>query len=127
VNVNIIHKTTCFISCKKCNSCKICGKQLQYHLSSGNDECDYCEELKRQKENEIIEEERQKELEKKKIIFQNKWKKSKPLEKLSFYGKEKLLVLAKQKNISGRYNMTKKELIDELSLIVTENDFPIKK
>jgi hypothetical protein len=58
--------------------------------------------------------------------FINNFKKSSPNDKLKFYGKQKLLTLAKNKKIKGLYTMTKNELINNLSSIVSEQDFPIK-
>ena len=58
--------------------------------------------------------------------FINNWNKSSPNDKLKFYGKQKLLTLAKNKKIKGLYTMTKDESIHSLSLIVSEQDFPIK-
>ena len=58
--------------------------------------------------------------------FSAKWINSSPIQKLSLYGKEKLLILAKNKNINIPRNIKKGELINILSNSISENDFPIK-
>lgn len=58
--------------------------------------------------------------------FMNKWKNASPIDKLKFYGKQKLIVLAKRKDIKGYTKMSKKELFNILKNIVSDNDFPIK-
>jgi hypothetical protein len=54
------------------------------------------------------------------------WKSASPSEKLKWYGKEKLLILAKQKSICGRSKMSKDILVRHLSEIVIDTDFPIR-
>ena len=61
----------------------------------------------------------------KKNNFNNAWKTSSPQEKLNLYGIEKLKILAKNKNI-GISKYKKQELINILSPLVNEKDFPIK-
>ena len=58
--------------------------------------------------------------------FNNKWNKSSPPEKLTVYGIKKLKILAKNKKIKGFSKYKKKELIDLLTPLVNEKDFPIK-
>ena len=60
-----------------------------------------------------------------KILFNQKWKKSTPQEKLQFYGLEKLKILAKNKGIKNisRYNNC--YLLNTLIPIVNDSDFPI--
>ena len=62
----------------------------------------------------------------KKYEFHNKWKNTSPLEKLHLHGSEKLKILAKNKKIKGYSKYKKHELINILSPLVNENDFPIK-
>jgi len=87
--------------------CKICGKEIK-QIGKEDITCQICKE--KEEKNKFI----------------NKWKKASPAKKLEFYGKTKLLILAKNKKINGYSKMNKDELIDNLSLIVTKNDFPIK-
>jgi hypothetical protein len=62
----------------------------------------------------------------KKTEFNNKWKTTTPQEKLNLYGIEKLKVLAKNKKLKGYSKYKKNELINILSSLVNETDFPIK-
>lgn len=62
----------------------------------------------------------------KKIEFINKWKTTTPQEKLYLYGIVKLQILAKNKKIKEYSIYKKHELINILSPLVNENDFPIK-
>jgi len=62
----------------------------------------------------------------KKHEFNNKWKNTTPQEKLQLYGIEKLKILAKYKKINRFSKYKKQELINILSPLVNENDFPIK-
>lgn len=57
--------------------------------------------------------------------FSDTWKHSTPQQKLELYGTEKLRVLAKRKTLSGYSKYKKDELIQALSHLVTEHDFPI--
>ena len=47
-------------------------------------------------------------------------------EKLKLYGKQKLSILAKRKNIKNYSKLSKNELINELSPITKDHDLPIK-
>lgn len=110
--------TIMVISCKNCNSCKTCNQQMFYNSITEKTECNNCINLAQQKER------KEKIIEQKKL-FSDKWKLSSPAEKLSFYGKSKLLVLARNKKIKNRSKMSKYELIIVLSNLVTDSDFPI--
>jgi hypothetical protein len=62
----------------------------------------------------------------KKYEFIITWKNATPQEKLNLYGIKKLQILAKNKKIKGFSKYKKQEIIDILSTLVNENDFPIK-
>jgi hypothetical protein len=62
----------------------------------------------------------------KKYEFIITWKTTTPQEKLNLYGIKKLQILAKNKKIKGFSKYKKQEIIDILSPLVNENDFPIK-
>ena len=62
----------------------------------------------------------------KKHEFNNKWQNTTPCEKLDVYGIVKLKILAKNKKIKGYSKYTKRALINILTPLVNENDFPIK-
>jgi hypothetical protein len=89
-----------------------------YSTVSGNDECSNCNEEKQKLINKKNKDDMKKE-------FTNRWCNSTSSEKLNFYGKKKLLLLAKKKGIKGCCNMLKSELIEKLSQIVNKDDFPI--
>lgn len=97
--------------CIECNKCSICKINLQYDYSEKKNKCYKCEINKR-------EDEQKKE-------FRKRWKDSSPNDKLKFYGKPKLIILAKKKNIKSVSKMSKDELIICLYDKVQENDFPI--
>jgi hypothetical protein len=59
--------------------------------------------------------------------FSINWKKSSPAEKLNFYGIGKLKLLAEMKKIKDFEKYNKQEIIDILSPLVSEKDFPIRK
>jgi hypothetical protein len=61
-----------------------------------------------------------------KTKFNNIWKTTTPQEKLHLYGSKKLKILAKNKKIKEYSKYKKNELINILSSLVNENDFPIK-
>jgi len=61
-----------------------------------------------------------------KYEFNKKWKNTTPQEKLYLYGSKKLKILAKNKKFKGYSKYKKHELINKLSPLVNENDFPIK-
>lgn len=61
-----------------------------------------------------------------KIAFNRAWKTSKPHEKLHLYGIVKLKLLSKNKKLKGYSKLNKEELIDALTPLVNESDFPIK-
>ena len=85
--------------------------------------CFYCLEKDRQRK---IEEDRQREIEENKFSYK-KWTTSTPQEKLTFYGMNKLKLLAHRKGITKLYKLTRKQqVIDILKPLVSENDFPIK-
>jgi len=111
--------TIMVITCKNCNSCKSCDQQMFYNSVTEKTECNNCINVAGQiKEKEKV-------IDQKKL-FLGKWKTSSPSEKLLFYGKPKLLVLARNKKIKDRSKMTKYELINALSHLVTDSDFPIR-
>lgn len=58
--------------------------------------------------------------------FRSNWRASSPGKKLDFYGKPKLLVLARRYAIKGRYRMTVGELVRALRPLVAATDFPIR-
>lgn len=97
-----------YISCENCKSpiCMKCKTTMCCsNIKCGSIECDQCI---------------------KKTEFNNKWKTTMPQEKLNLYGIEKLKILAKNKKIKGYSTYKKHELINILSSLVNENDFPIK-
>ena len=98
------------IKCKNCCNpkCVNCNKLLPQKIHDHKLTCDLC--------NEKINKEK----------FNNKWKTSTPQEKLTFYGIEKLKILAKNKQIKNVSKIKKKELINVLIPLVNDNDFPIK-
>jgi len=117
---------TYFITCILCNTCENCGRQLS-PITGGIDVCFYCKHLEEIRESqekykkELQETQRQKQLE-----FNQKWSRSTPAEKLSFYGKRKLLILAEKKQLQKYKSYNKAKLLEVLSPIVVESDFPIK-
>ena len=124
---------TLFIICETCFCCELCNNQMKCTIIKSKNICENCEkkqeEIKRQQI--ILENKKKVDIKRQQIIkekqqFRHKWKNSSPIKKLEFYGKEKLLKLAIIKNIKGRSNMDKKELIKNLAPIVSHNDFPIK-
>jgi hypothetical protein len=110
---------TCNITCQNCNSCKVCNNQMHYSMVYDSDQCENCKKIKHINEIKLKENER-------KEKFTNEWKNSSPSGKLTFYGKEKLLILANKKNIKGCTSMDKKTLIERLTVVVSAADFPIK-
>lgn len=58
--------------------------------------------------------------------FRRRWRVSSPGEKLNFYGKSKLLVLARRYALKGRSSMTVDELTLALKPVVVSTDFPIR-
>lgn len=108
--------------------------------SSGEDCCLRAAELKKA-EREAKEAEREKEQRRQKAErvkeqrrqqaeriadFRRRWRVSSPGEKLGFYGKSKLLVLARRYALKGRSSLTVEELIRTLKPIVVRTDFPIR-
>lgn len=102
-----------YIICENClkPSCKKCKKKI-INSYCKNDNCfdKICSDCNKKYE---------------KNQFNNKWKNSNAEEKLDFYGKKKILILAKKYKIKGAYKMKKDELINILKNNVTDNDFPI--
>jgi hypothetical protein len=101
-------KNYLYIICENCKSpkCLKCKNQLNCcNKNCGSVICSKCVE---------------------KMEFNNIWKITTPQEKLHLYGYEKLKILAKNKKIKGYSKYKKDELINVLSSLVNENDFPIK-
>ena len=86
--------------CKKCNKITVCD-----NTNCNNKLCSECKEKEK---------------------FYKKWSSSTSSEKLGFYGIKKLKILAKKKNIKGFSKYNKQELIELLTPIVNDNDFPIQ-
>jgi len=100
-----------YISCNKCLNpkCNNCDNKLILSYTYEPDRiCSMCNDKKNKED------------------FNIKWKLSTSQEKLQLYGIVKLKTLAKNKNIKGYSKYTKKELIEQLSSLVNEKDFPIK-
>ena len=96
-----------YISCENCKSpkCLKCQTSISCrNQKCGSIVCDTC--IKRAQ-------------------FNDTWKTTTPQEKLDLYGIVKLKILAKNKNVKGYSKYTKRELINTLSPLVNENDFPI--
>lgn len=79
------------------------------------------DEWKRQKE-----EERRQRKAQEVADFRRRWRASSPSEKLRFYSKPKLLVLARRYSLKGRSRMTTAELTRALKPVVVSADFPIR-
>lgn len=103
--------------CKLCNDkkCIICDKSSYSHYCSGDCKIYKCYDCKEKEKIKHLKEE-----------FNNKWKSSTPQEKLQLYGITKLKILANKKDLKGFSKYKKEELINILSPLVIESDFPVK-
>jgi hypothetical protein len=114
-----------YLKCNKCMICKCtkCSSDIVYSEYKNGDFrekiCNTCKtefNMKIQKENELIA----------KKEFSEKWKTMTIHDKLNLYGIVKLKILAKNKNIKSIYKYNKQSLIEILTPITSNSDFPIK-
>lgn len=120
-----LHKTKVLSTeCKNCSNCRpfsngYCFCTYKYEDIKVNIIiCNYC--LNNDRENEKLQEMEMKEKVKNFYL-------SSPKEKLEYYGIYKLKYLLKKKLNKKRIkNMTKEEMIEQLSNLVVDDDFPIR-
>lgn len=93
-----------FLSCPKCILCSECGVGDTRFSKI----CTDCVKKKAEEEK------------RKKFWY------SSPAEKLRYYGKQKLIILARRKKLRGFSRMTVAQLHDALKTCINEEDFPIR-
>ena len=107
-----------FLTCPKCILCTECGTGDAKYMKV----CLDCKRKPTPEEKLRMEEEERKEAEEKRLSFWN----GSPQQKLSYYGKQKLTILARRKKVTGYSKMSKDQLYRILSQHVTNSDFPIR-
>ena len=100
------------ITCSECMICINCnGINDKSMISETDRHINFCEKCEKNED---------------KKDFFNTWKDNTPQEKIKYYGTEKLKKLAKRKGLIGYSKYKKEELINTLSPLVNDSDFPIK-
>lgn len=107
-----------FLTCPKCILCTECGTGNAKYTKT----CVDCVNKPTREEKLQMEEEERKEAEEKRRLFWN----GSPQQKLRYYGKQKLTILARRKKLRGYSRMSKDQLYRVLSQHVTNRDFPIR-
>lgn len=108
-----------YLICANCCNPKCAKCDIVIEIGYTYDPNRICDKCKRKLEIEKIKIEKEK--------FNDNWKKITPQEKLKLYGLEKIRILAKCKGIKGYSKYKKNELVNLLTPLVIDEDFPIKK